>query len=106
MAIKVTPEMLRNTSQAIQHDMEHATAVANSYLSNQQNVMGSDSWSGDAVVASNATAEQIHADLQKVLTGGQRLAEGLTQAAALMEAHESDGSHAFSSLFGGAPQSV
>lgn len=98
--IVVTPEVLRSTAAAIQSDMEHATAVANGYLANQENVMGSGTWAGAGVQASYTTVEQIHADLQKVITGGTRLAEGLNQSAAMMESHEADSQHAFSGLFG------
>jgi hypothetical protein len=48
------------------------------------------------------TAAEVANDLNKVLTGGTRLAEGLTQAAALMEGHEADSQAAFQALFGGA----
>jgi hypothetical protein len=48
------------------------------------------------------TAAEVSSDLNKVLMGGTRLAEGLTQAAALMEGHEADSQAAFQALFGGA----
>lgn len=99
--IVVTPEMLRTTAAALQGHMEHATAIANGYLHNHENIMSSSTWAGAGVQSSYSTAAQIHADLQKILTGGTRLADGLNQAAALMESHESDASHSFLSLFGG-----
>lgn len=101
VTIKVTPELLRNTASAIQNDMDHAQAVANQYLASQQNAMGGDTWSGGGAMASNQTAIEVENDLQKTLTGGTRLAEGLTQAAAIMESHEADSAHAFNALFGG-----
>lgn len=100
MTIKVTPQMLRDASNAIQANMEHAIGIGQGYVSNQENVMNPSTWSGDAVVASHATAIEVQNDLNKVLTGGTRLAEGLNKAAALMEHHEADSSHAFSALFG------
>lgn len=100
MTIKVTPQMLRDTSNAIQANMEHAIGIGQGYVANQENVMNPSTWSGDAVVASHATAIEVQNDLNKVLNGGTRLAEGLKQAAALMEGHEADSSHAFSALFG------
>ncbi|MDT5321827.1 MAG: hypothetical protein QOD88_4349, partial [Mycobacterium sp.] len=39
MTIKVTPQLLRSTSQDIQANMEQALAIAQGYLSNQENVM-------------------------------------------------------------------
>lgn len=57
-------------------------------------------WSGTGVVASHMTATEITNELNKVLTGGTRLAEGLVQAAALMEGHEADSQTAFQALFG------
>lgn len=101
MTIKVTPELLRNSASAIRNDMEHAQAVANQYLASHQNAVGADSWAGGGSDASGATAIEVQNSLAKTLTGGTRLAEGLTQAAAIMESHESDSQHAFNSLFGG-----
>lgn len=106
MTIQVTPDVLRDTSSLIQDRIQHAHGIINGYMANQENVMGNSTWSGAGVVASHATAGQLHSDIQKMLTGAQRLAEGLTQAASLMEAHEDDSSHAFQSLFGGSVQSV
>ena len=106
MTIKVTPELLRSTSQDIQTNMEHALAIAKGYLANQENVMNPATWSGAGVVASHMTAAEVTNDLNKVLMGGTRLAEGLTQAAALMEAHEADSQTAFQSLFGGSAQNA
>ena len=106
MTIKVTPEMLRSTSQDIQTNMEHAISIAKGYLANQENVMNPATWSGAGVVASHMTAGEVTNDLNKVLMGGTRLAEGLTQAAALMEGHEADSQTAFQSLFGGTSQNV
>ncbi len=101
MTIKVTPELLRSTSHDIQANMEHAISIAQGYLANQENVMNPATWSGQAVVASHMTAAEVSNDLNKVLMGGTRLAEGLTQAAALMEGHEADSQTAFQALFGG-----
>lgn len=102
MTIKVTPQLLRSTSQDIQANMEQALAIAQGYLSNQENVMNPATWSGAGVVASHMTAAEVTNDLNKVLAGGTRLAEGLTRAAALMEGHEADSQTAFQALFGGA----
>lgn len=101
MSIKVTPELLRNTATAIQNDMDHSQAIAQQYLATQQNAMGNDAWSGGGADSSNVTAMHVQEELSKILNGGTRLAEGLTKAAAIMESHEQDGAHAFSSLFGG-----
>ena len=101
MTIKVTPQLLRSTSQDIQANMEHAQAIAQGYLANQENVMNPATWSGAGVVASHMTAAEVTNDLNKVLMGGTRLAEGLTRAAALMEGHEADSQTAFQALFGG-----
>lgn len=101
MTIKVTPEMLRDASNAIRANMEHAIGIGQGYVSNHENVMNPSTWSGAAVVASHTTAVEVQNDLTKVLTGGTRLAEGLSKAAALMEGHEADSTHAFSALFGG-----
>jgi uncharacterized protein YukE len=101
VTIKVTPQLLRSTSQDIQANMEQALAIAQGYLSNQENVMNPATWSGAGVVASHMTAAEVTNDLNKVLAGGTRLAEGLTRAAALMEGHEADSQTAFQALFGG-----
>ncbi|MEB4209353.1 WXG100 family type VII secretion target [Mycobacterium sp. 94-17] len=106
MTIKVTPEVLRDAANAIKQNMEHAIAIGQGYVSNHENVMNPATWSGAAVTASYSTATEVQNDLNKVLHGGSRLAEGLTQAAALMEHHEADSSHAFTALFGGAGTNV
>jgi uncharacterized protein YukE len=106
VTIKVTPQLLRSTSHDVQANMEHAIAIAKGYLANQENVMNPATWSGAGVVASHMTAAEVTNDLNKVLMGGTRLAEGLNQAAALMEGHEADSQTAFQALFGGAPQSA
>lgn len=106
MSIRVDGDVLRSTSDAIQSHMEHAIAIAQGYLANQENVMNPATWSGDAVVASHVTASEVSNDLNKILTGGTRLAEGLKQAAALMEGHEADSQAAFRALFGGTAHNV
>ena len=89
MTLVVTPEVLRSTRQAIESALEHATAIANGYLSSHEG-LGSAVWGGKAQLASVNTAVQINHDLQQVITGGTRLAHGLSQAASLMEQHEAD----------------
>lgn len=89
MTLVVTPEVLRSTRQAIESALEHATAIANGYLSSHEG-LGSAVWGGRAQLASVNTAAQINHDLQQVITGGTRLAHGLSQAASLMEQHEAD----------------
>jgi uncharacterized protein YukE len=105
-SIVVDASVLRATSDKIQEHMEQAIAIAKGYLANQENVMSPATWSGAGVIASHATATEVTNDLNKVLTGGTRLAEGLKQAAALMENHEADSQHAFQALFGGGAQNV
>ena len=92
MTLVVTPEVLRSTRQAIEAALEHATAIANGYLSSHEG-LGSAVWAGRAQLASVNTAAQINHDLQQVITGGTRLAHGLSQAASLMETHEADAAH-------------
>ena len=89
MTLVITPEVLRGTRQAIESALEHATAIANGYLSSHEG-LGSAVWGGQAQLASVNTAVQINHDLQQVITGGTRLAHGLSQAASLMEQHEAD----------------
>lgn len=100
-AIVVTPELMRNTASKLAQHIEHAQAIANQYLHDHENILGASTWDGEGSKASFVTAGQIHEDIQKILTGGHRLTEGLNQAAALMESHEADSQHAFHSLFGG-----
>ncbi len=92
MTLVVTPEVLRSTQQAIESALQHATAIANGYLSHHEG-LGSAVWGGQASLASVNTAAQINADLQQTITGGTRLAHGLSQAASLMEQHEVDAAH-------------
>jgi uncharacterized protein YukE len=97
VALVVTPEMLRSTQQAIETALQHATAIANGYLSSHEG-LGSAVWGGQAQLASVNTAAQINNDLQQTITGGTRLAHGLSQAASMMEQHEADAAHSLTSF--------
>ena len=92
MTLVVTPEVLRSTQHAIESALEHATNIANGYLSNHEG-LGAAVWGGQAQLASVNTAVQINSDLQQTITGGTRLAQGLSQAASMMEQHEADAAH-------------
>jgi len=92
MSLIVTPEVLRTTQQAIESALEQATSIANGYLSTHEG-LGSAVWGGQAQLASVNTAGQINLELQQTITGGTRLANGLSQAASMMEAHEADAAH-------------
>ena len=97
MTLVVTPEVLRSTQQAIESALEQATAIANGYLANHEG-LGSAVWGGQAQLASVNTAVQINQDVQQTVTGGTRLAHGLSQAASMMEQHESDAAHSLTSF--------
>ena len=97
MSLVVTPEVLRSTRQAIETALEHATSIANGYLSSHEG-LGSAVWGGQAQLASVNTAGQINLELQQTITGGTRLAQGLSQAASLMEQHEADAAHSLTSF--------
>ena len=97
MTLVVTPEVLRSTQQAIESALEQARAVANGYLSNHEG-LGSAVWGGQAQLASVNTAVQINQDVQQTVIGGTRLAHGLSQAASMMEQHESDAAHSLTSF--------
>lgn len=97
MTLIVTPEVLRSTQQAIESALQHATTIANGYLSSHEG-LGSAVWGGQASLASVNTATQINSDLQQTITGGNRLAHGLSQAASLMEQHETDSAHSLISF--------
>lgn len=97
MTLVVTPEVLRSTQQAIESALQQATAIANGYLSNHEG-LGSAVWGGQAQLASVNTAVQINQDVQQTVTGGTRLAHGLSQAASMMEQHESDAAHSLTSF--------
>lgn len=97
MTLVVTPDVLRSTQQAIESALEHATAIANGYLSTHEG-LGSAVWGGQAQMASVNTAGQINQDLQQTISGGMRLAHGLGQAASLMEGHEIDAAHGLTSF--------
>jgi len=101
MTLVVTPEVLRSTQQAIEAALEQATAIANGYLSNHEG-LGSAVWGGQAQLASINTAVQINHDLQQTITGGTRLAHGLSQAASMIEQHEADSAHTLTSFAAGA----
>jgi len=92
MSLIVTPEVLRTTHQAIESALEQATSIANGYLSTHEG-LGSAVWGGQAQLASVNTASQISLELQQTITGGTRLANGLSQAASMMEHNEADAAH-------------
>jgi uncharacterized protein YukE len=98
----VTPELLRSTKQRIESRLQEAAAIVNQYLSGHENIISATGWSGQAGTTSLNSAGQIAHDLQQMMTGGQRLAHGLGQAAVLMENHEADSAHSLNGLFGGA----
>lgn len=96
MTLVVTPDVLRSTQQAIESALEHATAIAQNYLSTHEGI-GS-AWVGGAQGASLNSAAQINQNLQQIIAGGTRLAHGLGQAASLMEAHEEESAHTLTSF--------
>ena len=102
----VTPELLRSTKQRIETRLQEAAAIANQYLSGHENIISATGWAGQAGTTSLNTAGQIHHDLQQIMSGGQRLAHGLGQAAVLMENHEADSAHSLVGLFGGGVQAT
>lgn len=93
-------ELLRTTQQHVESALQTATAIGNEYLHGHEDVVNVSSWSGQASTASLGTAAQIHHDLMQIITGGQRLAEGLGKTATLFEQHEDDAAHGIQSLFG------
>lgn len=97
MTLVVTPEVLRSTRQAIEAALQQATSIANGYLSTHEGLGGA-VWGGQAQLASVNTAAQINQDLQQAIAGGTRLANGLDQAAALIEQHEVDAAHNLSAF--------
>lgn len=105
-ATVVTPELLRSTQGRIEARLQEAATIANQYLSGHENIISATGWAGDAGSTSLNTAGQIHHDLQQMMTGGQRLAHGLGQAASLMENHEADALHDLNGVFGGGTQAV
>lgn len=97
MPLLVTPEVLRSTRQAIESALEHATAIANGYLSSHEG-LGSAVWGGQAQLASINTATQINHDLTQTISAGTRLSHGLSEAASMMEQHEADAAHSLTSF--------
>ena len=97
MTLVVTPEVLRSTRQAIETALEHATAIANGYLHTLEG-LGPAVRSGQAEPAPVNSPVQSHNALPQAITGGTRLAHGLSQAAALMEQHEADSAHTLTSF--------
>jgi WXG100 family type VII secretion target len=98
MTLVVTPDVLRSTQQAIESALQHATAIAQNYVSTHEGIGAA--WQGGAQGASVNSAVQINHDLQQIITGGTRLAHGLGQAASLMEAHEEESAHTLTSFAG------
>ncbi|MGA7051569.1 MAG: WXG100 family type VII secretion target [Mycobacterium sp.] len=96
----VTPDLLRSTKQKIESRLQEAATIAQQYLSGHENILSATGWKGDAGTTSLNTAGEVEHDLQQIMTGGQRLAHGLSQTAQLMEHHEQDSSHTLANLQG------
>lgn len=99
MALLVTPDQMRTVSNSIQGALEQAVAVAKQYVNTHQDAMNA-TWGGLGAGASNTTAIKIDEDITKIITGGRHLADGLNNAAALMEAHEEEQAHTFNGFVG------
>jgi uncharacterized protein YukE len=102
--LQVTPDMMRQTQQAIETALEHATVVANQYLSSHENV--GVAWQGDGYQSSVNTAAKVQHDLAQATTWGTKLAQGLGKAALMMEQHEMDAAHSFAGFAGDAGTSA
>ena len=100
VGITVPPELLRTTANKIENDLQHASAAVDGYLSHHEGVVSVASFHGLAANASLNTAGQLHHSLNQTIDGCTRLADGLRKTAALIEAHEDDGKHAFDAVFG------
>ncbi len=95
----VTPDQMRTVSNSIHSALEQAIAVATQYVNTHQDQMGA-TWGGMGATSSMTTAARIQEDINKIVTGGQHLADGLNNAAALMEAHEEEQAHTFNGFAG------
>jgi uncharacterized protein YukE len=98
--LQVTPDMMRQTQQAIETALEHANVVANQYLSSHES-MGM-AWQGDGYLSSMNTAMKVQHDLAQAMMWGSKLAQGLGKVALLMEQHEMDAAHSFAGFAGDA----
>ena len=96
--LQVTPDMMRQTQQAIETALEHANVVANQYLSSHENV--GVAWQGDGYQSSTNTAMKVQHDLAQATMWGSKLAQGLGKVALLMEQHEVDAAHSFAGFAG------
>jgi uncharacterized protein YukE len=96
--LQVTPDMMRQTQQAIESALEHANVIANQYLSSQENI--GVAWQGDGYQSSINTAMKVQHDLAQATMWGTKLAQGLGKAALLMEQHEMDAAHSFAGFAG------
>jgi ESAT-6 family protein len=102
--LQVTPDMMRQTQQAIETALEHATVVANQYLSSHENL--GVAWQGSGYQSSVNTAMKVQRDLAQATTWGAKLAQGLGQVALMMEQHEMDAAHSFAGFAGDAGTSA
>lgn len=97
--VLVTGEQMRTVSQNITTALEQATTIAQQYVATHEDAMRV-TWDGGGAFSSMTTAARIQEDLNKIMTGGHHLAEGLVKAAALMEQHEEEQAHTFNSFAG------
>jgi ESAT-6 family protein len=98
--LQVTPDMMRQTQQAIETALEHANVIANQYLSSHENV--GVAWQGGGYQSSVNTAMKVQRDLAQAMMWGNKLAQGLGKVAVMMEQHEADAAHSFAGFAGDA----
>ncbi len=97
--MKVTPEVLRSTKAAMENHIAEANALVEQYLNTHADAMGA-VWQGPAGMASMTTAHHLRDQLMKTTDGLTGMAQGLGNAADLVEAHEADQAQAMTSFAG------
>lgn len=106
MAPRVPPDLLAEAQQTLSNIMTESYAVAMNALNSHEDVLAAQSFSGDAAVKSQLTAERINRGLRDVIAGGQQMAHAMGVTLSSWDQQVVDASHSFDGVLGSIGQSV
>jgi DNA-binding NarL/FixJ family response regulator len=100
MPPRVPPELLAEAQQTLTNIMTEAHTVAMNTLNNHEDVLAAGSFSGDAAIKSQLTAERINHGLRDVIAGGQQMAHAMGTTLSSWDQQVLDAGHSFDSVLG------
>ena len=100
MSPRVPPELLAEAQQTLTSIMTEAQAVAMNTLNSHEDVLAAGSFTGDAAMKSQLTAERINQGLRDVVNGGQQMAHAMGATLSFWDQQVIDAGHSFESVLG------